>query len=59
MPEFDVTITAKVTKTLRITADNEDDACEFAHEQFNVNSDGLPEKYDQDTDRVVEVKTDA
>lgn len=55
MKQYDVTITARVTKTLRVEADNEQDACEFAHQEFSVVSDQLPEHYNEDTDNVTEV----
>jgi len=57
MKQYDVTITARVTKTLRVEADNEQDACEFAHQEFTVASSDLPERYNEDTDCVREVET--
>ena len=55
MKEFDVTITATITKTIRVEADTEDEATEQAHQIFTVD-DGGPEKYDQDTVLCEEVK---
>ena len=55
MPLYDVTITARITKTLRVTANNEDDACEMAHQEFDIMCDDLPENYTQDTDMVIPV----
>jgi hypothetical protein len=42
---YDVTIEARVTKTIRVQADSEDEAQEIAHEIFDVNMDGLDERY--------------
>ena len=56
MKQYDVTITARVTKTLRVEADNENAASDLAYQNFNVTSDGLPEKYNEDIDYIVEVK---
>ena len=58
MKEFDVTITATITKTIRVEADTEDEATEQAHQIFTVTNDGGPEKYDQDTVDCEEVKGD-
>ena len=46
--EYDVQIKATVIKTIRVEADNETDAIEFAHESFTTHFDG-PEDYDQET----------
>jgi hypothetical protein len=55
MPTYDVTITARVTKTIRVEADTEQEAIEQAHESFTTVCDGPDEKYEEDTDSVVEV----
>lgn len=50
MPTFAVTICATVTKTITVTADNEDEACEKAHDEFSVLPDpNVSEKYEQET----------
>ena len=49
LPAFDVTITAKVTKTLRVYAPDKDAAAEVAHEKFTVACDGPDENYEQET----------
>lgn len=56
MKMYDVTITATITKTYRVEAENADMAYENAHEVFSVLNDDAPEHYDQITDSVVEVK---
>ena len=56
MKEYDVTITATITKTIRVEADTEEEATDTAHQIFTVQSDGTPEKYDQDTVLCEEVK---
>lgn len=57
MKKYDVTIRAYITKTVRVEAENEDDAIDLAHQDFNY----LPEKdvaedYDEETMNVEEVK---
>ncbi len=47
MKTYDVTIRATVTKTLRIEAENEDEAVEYAYQEFNCSCDGL-EAYGED-----------
>jgi len=50
MDEYDVIIQATVTKTVRVDADNEDEATQLAHQIFTVQSqEGEPEKYDEQT----------
>jgi hypothetical protein len=53
MPTYDVKITARVTKTIRVEADTEEEATEQAHQEFTVApEDGIDEKYDQETESV-------
>jgi len=48
--KYDVTITAKITKTYRVEADDEEEAIETAHQIFSVVAEeGIEENYDQDT----------
>jgi len=54
MKNYDVVIQAKITKTIRVFAEDEDSACELAHSQFSVLSDGCAEDYDQETLEVEE-----
>lgn len=56
MPTYDVRITAKVTKTIRVDADNESDAIESAHMEFHCLPSEEEVKYNEDTDSCVEVK---
>ena len=44
MKTYDVTITATVTKTIRVEAEDEDAAYIEAHEKFSV----LPDDWDED-----------
>tara|TARA_B100000902_G_scaffold379241_1_gene413352 strand:- start:630 stop:815 length:186 start_codon:yes stop_codon:yes gene_type:complete len=44
-----VTIQATILKQIEVDAKDEDEAYELAHNQFSVLSDGIPEKYEQDT----------
>jgi fibronectin type 3 domain-containing protein len=57
MRTFDVTITATVTKTVRVSAENDKEACEKAHEEFDVSVTGpdVQERYTEVTDSCVEV----
>lgn len=52
---YDVTITATITKTYRVEAENADKAVEEANHYFSVIPDGTDEYYDQQTDSVREV----
>jgi type IV secretory pathway VirD2 relaxase len=53
MPTYDVKITARVTKTIRVEADTEEEATEQAHQEFTVApEDGIDEKYDQETESI-------
>lgn len=49
---YEVTITAKITKTITVNALTEDQAAEDAHQVFSVLNDGDPENYEQDTDSI-------
>lgn len=52
---WDVTIRATVTKTLRIKADTEDEATEEAHRLFSVLNTDNNEKYEEETVSVQKV----
>lgn len=56
MKQYDVTITARVTKTYRVTAENEDQADEMAHEVFSILKDAADEYYEQDTLDIEEIE---
>ena len=57
MKKYDVTIRAYITKTVRVEAENEDDAIDLAHQDFNyLPEKGVPEDYDEETMNVEEVK---
>lgn len=59
MPTYNVTILARVTKTLTVEADNEQAAVEMAHEGFSVlPEDDTPEDYDEETVNVVQATGD-
>jgi len=55
MKTYDVTIVARIYKTIRVEAENEDKAYEEAHEQFSVLNDGTDERYEQETLEIQEV----
>jgi hypothetical protein len=55
MKTYDVTIQAVITKTLRIQADNPDDAYCEAHEMFNPYSGEAEDSHEQETLSVKEV----
>jgi len=55
MKTYDVIIRASITKTITVTADNEEDAYEAAHDCFTTVCDGSPEHYEQDTLSINEV----
>ncbi len=55
MKTYDVTIRAIVTKTLRVEAENADEAYENAHELFSVGCNGDRERYEQDTLDIEEI----
>jgi hypothetical protein len=48
MKTYSITIRATITKTLRVEADNEDDAIMMAHEEFSVLNDHNDENYMED-----------
>ena len=56
MKTYEVTILARVTKTYTVEADSEDLAYELAHEQFSVLNDDVPERYEEETLDIREVK---
>jgi hypothetical protein len=49
MKTYDVIIKAEIYKTIRVQANNEDEAYEEAHEIFTALPDEWPEKYNQET----------
>ena len=49
MPEYDVIIKGSVTKTIRVLADNEDEATVDAHSLFTVANEGKDENYEEET----------
>jgi hypothetical protein len=54
--KYEVTIRATVYKTITVDADNQDEAYESAHDLFSTQSDGWPEKYEQETMDIRTVK---
>ena len=48
MKTYNITIRATVTKTIRVQAENEQDAIELANEEFDVANDHNDENYEQD-----------
>jgi hypothetical protein len=54
--KYEVTIQARVVKTYTVEADNEDLAYELAHEQFSVLNDDVPERYEEETLDIREMK---
>lgn len=56
MKTYDVTITATVTKTIRVEAEDEDAAYIEAHEKFSVMPDDWDEDYTQAVDGIEEVE---
>ena len=55
MKTFDVVVRATVTKTVRVEAENEDDAYVFANESFSILNDGSDEDYTQEALDISEV----
>ena len=55
MKTYDVTIKAIVIKTYTVEAEDEDEASLIAHEDFTVESDDTPERYEQETVEILEV----
>ena len=56
MKTYQVTIEARIIKSYIVEANNEDVAYELAHEQFSVLNDDTPERYEQETLDICEVK---
>ena len=56
MKTYDVTIRATIYKTIRVEAENENDAYVEAHEVFSVLNDDTPEQYKQDSVGIEEVQ---
>ncbi len=54
--KYKVTIQARVVKSYIVEADDEDLAYELAHEQFSVLNDDTPERYEEETLDIREVK---
>ena len=54
MKTYDVTIQATVTKTLRVEAEDSNEATILAHEEFNVYSGEGEEHYDEQTVEISE-----
>ena len=55
MKTYDVTIEARIIKTYRVESDSPDEAYELAHEQFTVENDDTPERYEQETIDIREI----
>jgi len=53
---YDVIIKTTIYKTYRVEATSDDDAYEQAHECFSVLNDGTPERYEQETIDISEVR---
>ncbi len=58
MKIFDVLVRATVIKTVRVEAENEEDADVFANESFSVLNNGSDEDYIQETIEIQEVNND-
>jgi hypothetical protein len=56
MKTFEVTITATITKTYSVEAEDTQQTYDNAHEIFSLLTDDVPEYYDQTTDSIIEVK---
>lgn len=46
--KYKVVIQATITKPIIVEAENQEDAIDMAHEQFNVLADGVEETYSQE-----------
>lgn len=57
MKTFDVIIRGTVTKTIRVEADDIQQAIEDAHDQFNVGECNFYEDYDEETVSAKEVQS--
>ena len=55
MKTYDVTVRGTVTKTIRVKAEDIDEALEEAHEEFNTDF-NMAEHYDEETVSAKEVK---
>lgn len=55
MKTYDVTIQATVTKTIRVEAEDSNEATILAHEEFNVHSGESEERYEEQTLEISEV----
>ena len=49
MKMYDVEVEAVIRKKILVTAESSEEAEEMAHNLFNVDADGSPERYDQQT----------
>lgn len=49
MKMYDVEVEAVIRKKVLVTAESSEEADEMAHNLFNVDADGSPERYDQQT----------
>ena len=58
MATYQVIIRACVTKTITVTADNQEDAYEAACDKFTLNYDGNPEHHEQDVLDVSQIEGD-
>ena len=58
MKQYNVTVRAIITKTLRVEAENQDAAIIAAHERFSVLNDDTDESYEQDALDVEEAGED-
>ena len=58
MKIFDVVVRATVTKTVRVEAENEEDAYVFANESCSVLNDGSDEDYTQEAIDIQEAEDD-
>lgn len=57
MKTYDVTVRGIVTKTIRVEAENVEEAVSDAHDQFFVGDCNFHEDYDEETLNVEEVKS--
>lgn len=55
MKPYEVTIKATIIKTYTVYANSEDEASEIAHDDFTVQIDDAPERYEQETLEITEV----
>ena len=55
MKPYEVTIKATIIKTYTVYANSEDEASEIAHDDFTVQMDDAPERYEQETLEITEV----